>query len=424
MAQKKRTYSINTGGTSLPTYKGSGVTGSDVLDASLDSIKYNYDSSLDPRANPSVRNAISNLSNDVDLEANRQAVNGSGTYESNLEKLRNQTGLTDYATLFQRLRDNGTLGLTNLKGDSLDTLGTGLNGRNAAYSGSSSSSSGSSSGGNQLEGLSGQQGYQSALNRLMSSSSSSGGGSGLGSFTYNQDTDPEYQAYKNQYERSANQSMNNTLGSVASRTGGLASSYATQAAQASYNDTMQGLNDKVPELYENAYNRWLTEYQLKKQEEEDAYNRQLQEEETAYQRAQDAKSEQEDNRSMLLSLMSNYGYQPTDEEFASAGLTSAQGQAILNTLFGTEDTSTGYSGGYSSSNTGSNANRNDNSNDNDDANGNDTADTVYVEGYGQVPWETAEKMERNGTVKIIGSDENGDPIYKIVQKLKVRAQNV
>lgn len=417
MAQKKRTYSINTGGTSLPTYKGSGVTGSDVLDASMDSIKYNYDSSLDPRANPSVRNAISNLSNDVDLEANKQAVNGSGTYESNLEKLRNQTGLTDYATLFQRLRDNGTLGLTNLKGDSLDTLGTGINGRNAAYSGSSGSSSGSTSGGNQLEGLSGQQGYTSALNRLMSSSGSSG--SGLGSFQYDQDKDPEYQAYKNQYERSANQSMNNTLGSVASRTGGLASSYATQAAQASYNDTMQGLNDKVPELYENAYNRWLTEYQLKKQEEEDAYNRQLQEEETAYQRAQDAKSEQEDNRSMLLSLMSNYGYQPTDEEFASAGLTAAQGQAILNTLFGTEDTSTGgYSGGYSSSNAGSNADSNSNSN------ASTESDTVYVEGYGQVPWETAEKMERNGTVKIIGSDENGDPIYKIVQKLKVRAQNV
>ena len=49
-----------------------------MLDASLDSVKYNYDSSLDPRANPSVRGAISDLSNDVDLEANRRGATGQG----------------------------------------------------------------------------------------------------------------------------------------------------------------------------------------------------------------------------------------------------------------------------------------------------------------------------------------------------------
>lgn len=397
----------------LPRWSGGSVTGSDMLDASLDSVKYNYDSSLDPRANPSVRGAISDLSNSVDLEANRRGANGQGDYESNLQQLRDQVGLADYSEIFRRLRDSGTLGLTNLNGDTLDTLGTGISGRNAAYpNGASSVMSGVP------QGLSGQGGgyqnsggaYASAMNRLL----------GGGSFQYDEQTDPVYQAYKKQYTRGAQRGMNDTLGAVAARTGGMASSYATQAAQQAYNEQMQSLSDKIPELYDAAYNRWLTEYNLQQQQEQQAYERQLQQEQLAYERQQDALSQQTANEktaySRLMDLMENYGYTPTEEELSAAGLTSAQMEAILAPYM--QSSGTGAAQGYSYRSAGQETGQ---QTQNDEAAAPETSDTVYIDGYGNVPWTTAERMERAGTVTIIGTDANGDPIYKLVPRTQRKA---
>ena len=397
----------------LPRWSGGSVTGSDMLDASLDSVKYNYDSSLDPRANPSVRGAISDLSNDVDLEANRRGANGQGDYESNLQQLRDQVGLADYSEIFRRLRDSGTLGLKNLNGDTLDTLGTGISGRNAAYpNGASSVMSGVP------QGLSGQGGgyqnsggaYASAMNRLL----------GGGSFQYDEQTDPVYQAYKKQYTRGAQRGMNDTLGAVAARTGGMASSYATQAAQQAYNEQMQSLSDKIPELYDAAYNRWLTEYNLQQQQEQQAYERQLQQEQLAYERQQDALSQQTANEktaySRLMDLMENYGYTPTEEELAAAGLTSAQMEAILAPYM--QSSGTGAAQGYSYRSAGQGTGQ---PMQTDEAAAPETSDTVYIDGYGNVPWATAERMERAGTVTIIGTDANGDPIYKLVPRTQRKA---
>lgn len=397
----------------LPRWSGGSVTGSDMLDASLDSVKYNYDSSLDPRANPSVRGAISDLSNDVDLEANRRGANGQGEYESNLQQLRDQVGLADYSEIFRRLRDSGTLGLTNLRGDTLDTLGTGISGRNAAYpNGASSVMSGVP------QGLSGQGGgyqnsggaYASAMNQLL----------GSGSFQYDEQTDPVYQAYKKQYTRGAQRGMNDTLGAVAARTGGMASSYATQAAQQAYNEQMQSLSDKIPELYDAAYNRWLTEYNLQQQQEQQAYERQLQQEQLAYERQQDALSQQTANEktaySRLMDLMENYGYTPTEEELSAAGLTSAQMEAILAPYMQSSGTGAAQGYGYRSAGQGTGQPMQ-----TDEAAAPETSDTVYIDGYGNVPWATAERMERAGTVTIIGTDANGDPIYKLVPRTQRKA---
>lgn len=402
-----RTYS------DLPRWSGGSVTGSDMLDASLDSVKYNYDSSLDPRANPSVRGAISSLSNDVDLEANRRGANGQGDYESNLQQLRDQVGLADYSEIFRRLRDSGTLGLTDLKGNTLDTLGSGISGRNAAYpNGASSVMSGVP------QGLSGQGGgyqnsggaYASAMNQLL----------GGGSFQYDEQTDPVYQAYKKQYTRGAQRGMNDALGAVAARTGGMASSYATQAAQQAYNEQMQGLSDKIPELYDAAYNRWLTEYNLQQQQEQQAYERQLQQEQLAYERQQDAMNQQAANEktaySRLMDLMENYGYTPTEEELAAAGLTGAQMEAILAPYMKSSGTGTAQGYSYRSAGQGTGQQMQ-----TDEAAAPETSDTVYIDGYGNVPWATAERMERAGTVTIIGTDANGDPIYKLVPRTQRKA---
>lgn len=75
-------------------------------------------------------------------------------------------------------------------------------------------------------------------------------------FSYNPMTDPLYQNYLDQYTRAGNLAMQDTLGQVSARTGGLASSYATGAAQGAYNNYMQQAADKVPDLYKLAYSMY------------------------------------------------------------------------------------------------------------------------------------------------------------------------
>lgn len=80
-----------------------------------------------------------------------------------------------------------------------------------------------------------------------------------GAFSYNPANDPLYQQYADSYTRGGQRAMQDTLGQMAARTGGLASSYAGSAAQQSYNNYMAGLADKVPELYKLAYSMYSDE---------------------------------------------------------------------------------------------------------------------------------------------------------------------
>lgn len=59
----------------------------------------------------------------------------------------------------------------------------------------------------------------------------------------------QYQALANRYGASGRMSMQDVLGQVASRTGGLASSYATTAAQQQYNQYMAQLEEVARQLY-------------------------------------------------------------------------------------------------------------------------------------------------------------------------------
>ena len=81
-------------------------------------------------------------------------------------------------------------------------------------------------------------------------------------FSYDAENDPNYLQYKNQYTREGNRAMQDTLGQISARSGGLASSYAGTAAQQANNYYMQQLADKIPELYQQAYNRYLKEFEM------------------------------------------------------------------------------------------------------------------------------------------------------------------
>lgn len=75
-------------------------------------------------------------------------------------------------------------------------------------------------------------------------------------FSYDYTQDPLYQQYAETYTREGDRAMQDTLGAVSARTGGLASSYATSAANQANNYYMSQLSDKIPELQQLAYSMY------------------------------------------------------------------------------------------------------------------------------------------------------------------------
>ena len=65
----------------------------------------------------------------------------------------------------------------------------------------------------------------------------------------------QYSALAGQYETLGRNAMQDTLGQVAARTGGLASSYGSTAAQQSYNNYMQALEQAALDMYGDEYSR-------------------------------------------------------------------------------------------------------------------------------------------------------------------------
>ncbi len=82
---------------------------------------------------------------------------------------------------------------------------------------------------------------------------------GREAFSYDPEKDESYLQYKDSYTRAGQRAMQDTLGQVAARTGGLASSYAGSAAQQTYDGYMSALADKVPELRQLAYSMYMDE---------------------------------------------------------------------------------------------------------------------------------------------------------------------
>ncbi len=78
-------------------------------------------------------------------------------------------------------------------------------------------------------------------------------------FSYDAESDPLYQQYREQYRREGERAMQDTLGQVSARTGGLASSWASTAAQQQRDYYASQAADKIPELYRLAYSMYMDE---------------------------------------------------------------------------------------------------------------------------------------------------------------------
>ena len=81
-----------------------------------------------------------------------------------------------------------------------------------------------------------------------------------GDYSYDPNTDPNTKYYTAAYRREGQRAAQDTMGAIAAATGGIPSSYAAAAAQQASNYYAQQLADKYPELYQQAYNNFLSEY--------------------------------------------------------------------------------------------------------------------------------------------------------------------
>ena len=80
-------------------------------------------------------------------------------------------------------------------------------------------------------------------------------------FNYDLATDPVWQSYQKTYLREGKRATEDALGRASALTGGVPSSYAVGAATQAGNYYASQLADKIPQLYNDAYNRYLKEYE-------------------------------------------------------------------------------------------------------------------------------------------------------------------
>ena len=79
-------------------------------------------------------------------------------------------------------------------------------------------------------------------------------------FSYDPATDPSAQAYQKQYAREGKRATQDALAAASLATGGVPSSYAVSAATQAGDYYAAQMADKIPELYQQAYGRYLDEY--------------------------------------------------------------------------------------------------------------------------------------------------------------------
>ena len=174
-------------------------------------------------------------------------------------------------------------------------------------------------------------------------------------FQYDAAADPLYQQSRDRYIQNARMAMRDTQGQAASLTGGYGSSYGQAVGQQAYDRTMTGLTDMIPELYQTAYDRYqdegnnlMQQYSLLKGQDDAAYNRYRDamsdaryQQQLDYQQERDAitdaryqqetaYSRQQDAYKNLYSMILSYGYTPTAQELAAAGMTDAVAKTLLS----------------------------------------------------------------------------------------------
>ena len=143
---------------------------------------------------------------------------------------------------------------------------------------------------------------QAIYDRLVASEKQSGGNKStlerLAQMSYSDwKQGEEYRALQEMYRRNADTAMQDVLGQLSARTGGLASSYAASAASQQYNDVMAQLESIARQMYEGDRSAAMDIYQLQQQAADKAYDRAMVERQYKDNRTLQQKQEAETGRS-------------------------------------------------------------------------------------------------------------------------------
>ncbi len=109
--------------------------------------------------------------------------------------------------------------------------------------------------------------------------------------SFDADDDTLWQAYLDRYQQESDRAARNTIGEVAANTGGLASSYATTAANQAANYYTQLANDAYLDIYQQKYQEYLDQLEQQNYQKEQSYNQ-------YYNNAQLALSQQQINNDL------------------------------------------------------------------------------------------------------------------------------
>lgn len=82
-------------------------------------------------------------------------------------------------------------------------------------------------------------------------------------FSWSKETDPQWSSYKKSYLREGDRATANALAKASAASGGRPSSHAVNAATQAGDYYATKLNDVIPTLYQQAYERYLDEYNMK-----------------------------------------------------------------------------------------------------------------------------------------------------------------
>lgn len=82
-------------------------------------------------------------------------------------------------------------------------------------------------------------------------------------FSWSKETDPQWSSYKKSYLREGDRATANALAQASAASGGRPSSYAVNAATQAGDYYATKLNDVIPTLYQQAYERYMDEYNMK-----------------------------------------------------------------------------------------------------------------------------------------------------------------
>lgn len=269
-------------------------------------------------------------------------------------------------------------------------------------------------------------------------------------FQYDAANDPLYQQYRQMYVQQGRQAMADTMGLAAGLTGGYGSTYSQAAGQQQYDAYLQQLNQVVPELYaqaRQAYNdegdRMLQQYQLTGDLRDDEYSRyqdrlsnwykdlsyQADRADTEYSRGAEnwwnaesagrqdrefAYQQKKDAYSNLVTLIGATGYSPSQQELEAAGMSAAEAakwQEYYRQQQAAAAAAARYSGSGGSGSGGRSSTRKSSGGGSYAGYPGSGGNRVYVPGYGDISYEDAERLERQGYIVLQGIDKDNNPIY-------------